>query len=218
MPRITPNLWFDTNGLDAAEFYVSVFPNSEITTVTRYGEAGPGPAGTVLTVSFLLDGQEYTAINGGPLFSFDEAISLLINCADQAEVDHYWAKLTEGGEESQCGWLKDKFGLSWQVVPAGWEALFNDPDPERANRAMTAMLGMKKLDLAALQAVRPAPRRQAEDPVVQLHAAHAERVLLALPRPGDEAVERHRDLAAQPRHVSRSGPWRARRACAAHLR
>jgi predicted 3-demethylubiquinone-9 3-methyltransferase (glyoxalase superfamily) len=152
MPRITPNLWFDTNGLEAAEFYVSVFPNSKVTTVTHYGEAGPRPAGTVLTVSFVLDGQAFTIINGGPEFTFDEAVSFEISCADQAEVDYYWEKLTEGGEEGQCGWLKDRFGLSWQVVPEGWEALFTDPDPARANRAMTAMLGMKKLDIAALEA------------------------------------------------------------------
>ena len=152
MPRITPNLWFDTQALEAAEFYVSVFPSSKVTTVTHYGEAGPGEPGTVLTVSFELDGQEYTGINGGPMFRFDEAISLLINCKDQAEVDYYWETLTEGGEESQCGWLKDKFGLSWQVSPTGWEAILNDPDPARAARATHAMLGMKKLDIAALQA------------------------------------------------------------------
>ncbi len=152
MPRITPNLWFDDNALEAAEFYVSVFPNSKVTTVTHYPEGAPGPAGSVLTVSFVLDGQEYTGINGGPMFSFDEAISLLINCADQAEVDYYWDALTEGGEESQCGWLKDKFGLSWQVVPEGWEAMLTDPDPGRVERAMTAMLGMQKLDIAALEA------------------------------------------------------------------
>ena len=152
MPRITPNLWFDTQGMEAAEFYVSVFPNSEITNVTHYGEAGPGTPGTVLTVDFVLDGQEYTAINGGPNFTFDEAISLLINCADQAEVDYYWDKLTDGGEESQCGWLKDKFGLSWQVVPGGMGEILGDPDPQRSQRAMTAMLGMKKLDLAAMRA------------------------------------------------------------------
>jgi predicted 3-demethylubiquinone-9 3-methyltransferase (glyoxalase superfamily) len=152
MPRITPNLWFDTQAMEAAEFYVSVFPNSKVTTVTHYGEAGPGEPGTVLTVSFELDGQEYTGINGGPMFTFDEAISLLINCKDQAEVDYFWEKLTDGGEESQCGWLKDKFGLSWQVCPAGWEAILNDPDPARSARATQAMLGMKKLDIAALQA------------------------------------------------------------------
>ena len=152
MPRITPNLWFDDNGEEAARFYVSVFPNSEITGITRYGEAGPGEAGTVMTVSFVLDGQPFTIINGGPQFTFDEAVSFEISCADQAEVDHYWDTLTEGGEESQCGWLKDRFGLSWQVVPAGWEALLNDGDPARAERAMAAMFGMKKLDLAALEA------------------------------------------------------------------
>ena len=152
MPRIVPNLWFDDQGLEAAEFYVSVFPHSKVTTVTRYGEAGPGPAGEVLTVDFELDGQKITAINGGPMFTFDEAVSLLIECADQEELDYYWAKLTDGGEESMCGWLKDRYGLSWQVVPAGWEALLNDPDPERSNRAVTAMLGMTKLDIAALQA------------------------------------------------------------------
>ena len=152
MPRITPNLWFDTNGLEAAEFYVSVFPNSEITDVTYYNDAGPGPVGTVLTVDFSLDGQAYTAINGGPQFTFDEAISLLIDCADQDEVDFYWTELSKGGEESVCGWLKDRYGLSWQVCPAGMNALLNDPDQSRAQRAMQAMFGMKKLDLAALRA------------------------------------------------------------------
>jgi predicted 3-demethylubiquinone-9 3-methyltransferase (glyoxalase superfamily) len=152
MPQITPNLWFDTQSEEAAEFYVSVFPNSKITNVSYYGEAGPRPAGTVLTVVFVLDGQEFTAINGGPEFTFDEAVSFLINCADQEEVDYYWDKLSEGGEESQCGWLKDKYGLSWQVVPAAMDELFTDPDPARADRAMKAMLGMRKLDVAALQA------------------------------------------------------------------
>ena len=153
MPRITPNLWFDTQGLEAAEFYVSVFPSSQVKDVTYYNNAGPGKAGTVLTVDFVLDGQDYTAINGGPAFTFDEAISLLINCADQAEVDYYWEKLIAGGgEESQCGWLKDKYGLSWQVVPAGMNEVLNDPDRGRAERAMKAMLGMRKIDVAALQA------------------------------------------------------------------
>jgi predicted 3-demethylubiquinone-9 3-methyltransferase (glyoxalase superfamily) len=152
MPRITPNLWFDTEGEQAAEFYVSAFPNSKITAVTHYGEAGPREAGMVLTVNFVLDGQEFTAINGGPEFTFDEAISLLVNCADQDEVDYYWQKLTDGGQEVQCGWLKDKFGLSWQVVPGGMEEMLNDPDPDRAQRAMKAMLGMTKIDIAALQA------------------------------------------------------------------
>jgi predicted 3-demethylubiquinone-9 3-methyltransferase (glyoxalase superfamily) len=152
MPRITPNLWFDTQAEEAAEFYVSIFPNSKVTDVTYYTDAGPRPAGTVLTVSFLLDGQEITAINGGPEFTFSEAVSLLINCADQDEVDYYWAKLTDGGEESQCGWLKDRYGLSWQVVPEGWASLFTDADPARVDRVMQAMFQMRKLDLAALQA------------------------------------------------------------------
>ncbi len=151
MPRITPNLWFDDNGEEAAEFYCSVFPNSKITKVTRYTEAGPGPTGSVVTVDFVLDGQEYTVINGGPEFRFNEAISLLINCADQEEVDYYWSKLTDGGEEGPCGWLKDRYGVSWQVVPAGMEELFADADPERARRAMEAMLKMRKLDIAELE-------------------------------------------------------------------
>ena len=152
MPRITPNLWFDTQGLEAAEHYVSVFPNSKITNVTHYGEAGPRPAGDVMTVDFTLDGQEFTVINGGPEFTFDEAVSFLISCADQAEVDHYWNSLSEGGEESQCGWLKDRYGLSWQVCPVVLGELLSDPDQGRAQRAMRAMLGMKKIDLAALRA------------------------------------------------------------------
>jgi len=156
MPRITPNLWFDTQSLEAAEFYVSVFPNSKITNVTHFGDAGPRPAGMVLTVDFELDGQQYTAINGGPEFTFNSAISLFISCADQAEVDYYWAKLTDGGAEVQCGWLTDRYGLSWQVCPVGMLELLNDPDPDRSQRAMKAMLGMKKLDLAALQAAADA--------------------------------------------------------------
>src|SRR5262245_6014374 len=156
MPEITPNLWFDTEGKDAAEFYVSVFPNSEITNVSYYGEAGPRPAGTVLTVDFALDGQRFTAINGGPQFKFDEAVSFLVNCADQDEVDYYWDKLTEGGEESQCGWLKDKYGLSWQIVPTERETLMTDPDAGRAERAMKAMLGMQKIDLAVIKAAADA--------------------------------------------------------------
>ncbi|MFP1624564.1 VOC family protein [Streptomyces sp. 5K101] len=152
MPRITPNLWFDTQGKEAAEFYVSVFPNSRITHVSYYGEAGPRPAGTVLTVDFVLDGQPYTAINGGPEFTFDEAVSFLIDCADQEEVDYYWTALSEGGQEGPCGWLKDKYGLSWQVVPAVLEELLRDPDAERAQRVMKAMLSMGKLDVAALRA------------------------------------------------------------------
>jgi len=152
MPRIIPNLWFDTEGQEAAEFYVSVFQNSEITAVTHYGEAGPGPAGSVLTVDFVLDGQPFTAINGGPAFTFDEAVSMLIECADQAEIDSYWATLSEGGEEGQCGWLKDRYGLSWQVVPAGWDKALDESDPDRRDRAMRAVLGMTKIDLAVLEA------------------------------------------------------------------
>jgi predicted 3-demethylubiquinone-9 3-methyltransferase (glyoxalase superfamily) len=157
VPTITPNLWFDSQGLEAAEFYVSIFPNSKVGTITRYGEAGPGEPGTVLTVDFELDGQPYTAINGGPMFTFDEAVSFLVNCADQAEIDSYWEKLLEGGgEESQCGWLKDRFGLSWQIVPANWTELMNDPDEGRAQRRMQAMLGMQKIDLAAIEAAADA--------------------------------------------------------------
>ena len=152
MPPITPNLWFDTQGEEAAEFYVSVFPNSKVTNVTYHGDAGPRPAGTVLTVDFVLDGQEYTAINGGPEFTFNEAVSLLINCADQEEVDYYWDTRSEGGEEGPCGWLKDRYGLSWQVCPEALLDLVNDPDKGRAPRAMQAMMGMKKLDIAALYA------------------------------------------------------------------
>ena len=150
--KITPNLWFDTQAEEAASFYVSVFKNSHIATVNRYPEGAPGPAGTVMTVEFELDGQRFVGINGGPQFTFDEAVSFQINCEDQAEVDYFWERLTEGGEESQCGWLKDKYGLSWQVVPQGMDEVFADSDPERAQRAMQAMLGMRKLDLAALQA------------------------------------------------------------------
>ena len=153
MPAITPNLWFDTEAEEAANFYISVFSNSRIVNVARYTEAGPRPAGTVMTVEFELDGQLFVGINGGPQFTFDEAISLLVNCADQDEIDFYWTELTEGGgEESQCGWLKDKFGVSWQVVPADWADLLNDPDPARAQRAMDALFTMRKIDIAAIYA------------------------------------------------------------------
>jgi predicted 3-demethylubiquinone-9 3-methyltransferase (glyoxalase superfamily) len=151
MQKIAPCLWFDTEGEEAAEFYTSVFPNSRILEVSRYGEAGPRPAGTVLTVEFELDGQHFTALNGGPEFTFDEAISFQISCDDQNEVDYYWDTLTAGGEESQCGWLKDKFGVSWQVVPTALPKLLSDPDPARAQRAMQAMLSMKKIDIAAVE-------------------------------------------------------------------
>jgi predicted 3-demethylubiquinone-9 3-methyltransferase (glyoxalase superfamily) len=158
MPRITPNLWFDTEALEAAEFYVSVFPNSRITTITHYTEGGQRPAGEVLTVDFELDGQPYTAINGGPQFTFDEAVSFLINCADQDEIDHYWSKLTENGKQAgPCGWLKDRFGLSWQVVPSFWTELITDPDPGRRDRAMRAVYAMEKIDIAAVYAAADGP-------------------------------------------------------------
>ncbi|MEW2521312.1 VOC family protein [Actinacidiphila alni] len=152
MPRITPNLWFDTQSKEAAEFYISVFPNSRITAVTYYGDAGPREAGTVLTVSFELDGQPFLALDGGPEFTFTEAVSFEVECADQDEIDYYWTKLSEGGSEGPCGWLKDKYGLSWQIAPAGMAELLNDPDTARGQRAMKAMFGMKKIDLAALLA------------------------------------------------------------------
>jgi predicted 3-demethylubiquinone-9 3-methyltransferase (glyoxalase superfamily) len=152
MPSIVPNLWFDGNAEQAAEFYVSVFPNSRIVSSTRYTEAGPGEPGTVVTVEWELDGNRFVGINGGPDFTFSEAVSFQIDCKDQAEVDYYWDRLTEGGVEIQCGWLKDRFGLSWQVVPEGLMELFDDPDQERARRATEAMFAMKKLDLAALRA------------------------------------------------------------------
>jgi predicted 3-demethylubiquinone-9 3-methyltransferase (glyoxalase superfamily) len=150
--RVIPNLWFDTQGLEAAEFYCSVFPNSRIVSTARYPEGAPGPAGEIMTVEYELDGQRYVHINGGPQFTFSEAVSFQITCADQAEVDHYWEKLTEGGEEGPCGWLKDRYGVSWQVTPKGMDEVFADPDPARAQRAMQAMLGMTKLDVAALRA------------------------------------------------------------------
>ena len=163
MPRITPNLWFDTEAEEAAEFYCSIFPDSKITRVTHYTEGAPREAGMVMTVTWVLDGQEFTGINGGPQFTFNEAVSFLINCADQAEVDYYWEKLTEGGEEVQCGWLRDRFGVAWQVVPAGFEEIFAGGDPDRAARAMQAMLGMKKLALAALKAAADGEGRGAGD-------------------------------------------------------
>jgi predicted 3-demethylubiquinone-9 3-methyltransferase (glyoxalase superfamily) len=152
MPNITSCLWFDTEGEDAANFYVSVFPNSRIVNVSRYGEAGPRPAGSVMTVDFELDGRPFMALNGGPEFTFDEAISFVIDCADQDEVDYYWTKLGEGGEEGPCGWLQDRFGLSWQVVPAALGELASDPDPAKSQAVIKAMLGMRKLVVAELQA------------------------------------------------------------------
>jgi predicted 3-demethylubiquinone-9 3-methyltransferase (glyoxalase superfamily) len=150
VPEITPCLWFDTQGEEAAELYTSVFPNSRILDVSRYGEAGPRPAGTVMTVSFELDGQKFVALNGGPQFTFSEAISFQVFCKTQEEVDTYWSELSEGGEEGPCGWLKDKFGLSWQIVPTRLVELLSDPDPERSQRVMAAMLEMKKIQIDEL--------------------------------------------------------------------
>ena len=153
MPKISPFLWFDTQAEDAANYYVSLFPNSKITGVSRYGSAGPGPAGSVMTASFVLDGMSITALNGGPIFKLTEAFSFYVNCKDQAEVDHYWDRLTaDGGEESQCGWLKDRFGLSWQIVPEALFRCLGNPDRKKAQAAMQAMLKMKKLIVADLEA------------------------------------------------------------------
>lgn len=152
MPGIVPNLWFDTEAVAAAEFYTSIFPNSRIVNTTRYDESGRREAGMVMTVDFVLNGQPFTAINGGPQFTFDEAVSFAVECADQNEVDYYWRHLSDGGEEGPCGWLKDRFGLSWQVIPMALIDLLNDDDPARVRRATEAMLRMKKLDIAALQA------------------------------------------------------------------
>jgi len=149
--KIIPNLWFDTEAEQAAGFYISVFKNSRIVNVTYYTEAGPRPAGTVMTIEFELDGQRFVGINGGPEFTFSEAVSFQITCKDQDEVDYYWERLGEAGQEGPCGWLKDRYGLSWQVVPGGMDELFADPDPQRAQRAMQAMFGMTKIDVAALQ-------------------------------------------------------------------
>jgi predicted 3-demethylubiquinone-9 3-methyltransferase (glyoxalase superfamily) len=153
MPKQIPCLWFDGRAEEAAQHYVSIFPNSSIGDITRYGPDMPPPMaeGDVLTVSFTLDGQEYVGLNGGPQFPFTEAVSFQIMCADQEEVDHYWDRLVEGGEESQCGWLKDKFGVSWQVVPTELIALQKDADPERARRAFQAMLRMQRIDIADIR-------------------------------------------------------------------
>lgn len=152
MQKITPFLWFDTQAEEAANFYVSLFKNSRILSVSRYGEAGPGPAGSVLTIAFQLDGQEFVALNGGPQFKFTEAISLYVNCENQQEVDELWAKLTEGGEESMCGWLKDRYGISWQIIPTGLTEMLSSPDSAKALRATQAMFTMKKIDLAKMRA------------------------------------------------------------------
>lgn len=159
MQKIVTNLWFDTESEEAANHYISVFSKrpgtpegkSEIQNISYYGEAGPREAGMVLTVNFLLEGQRFTAINGGPDFPFTEAVSLLVNCENQQEVDYFWEALGDGGEHGPCGWLKDKYGLSWQIIPVGMEEMRTHPDHEKAQRAMKAMLGMKKIDLAELQ-------------------------------------------------------------------
>lgn len=151
MPKITPFLWFDHQAEDAARFYCSIFPNSRVVTVARYGDAGPGPKGSVMTVQFELDGQSFIALNGGPQFTFTEAVSFSVDCKTQEEVDRYWQKLSDGGAEGPCGWLKDKYGLSWQVNPSRLGELLSDPDRAKANRVMQAMLTMKKIDIAALE-------------------------------------------------------------------
>src|SRR2546428_5339564 len=151
MQKITPFLWFDNNAEEAVKFYTSVFKNSKILKVARYGDAGPGPKGSVMTVSFQIEGQQFIALNGGPQFKFTEAVSFVVNCETQKEVDEFWEKLSAGGEKGPCGWLKDKFGLSWQVVPTILGKLISHPDPRKAQRVKKAMLQMKKLDIAALQ-------------------------------------------------------------------
>jgi predicted 3-demethylubiquinone-9 3-methyltransferase (glyoxalase superfamily) len=151
MQKIVPFLWFDTQAEEAAKFYVSLFKNSKIGAVSRYGEAGPGPKGTAMSVSFQLNGQDFYALNGGPLFKFTEAISLYINCETQEEVDELWEKLSAGGSKSQCGWLKDRYGLSWQVIPTALGKLLGDKDPAKAKRVMEAMLKMTKIEIKKLE-------------------------------------------------------------------
>jgi predicted 3-demethylubiquinone-9 3-methyltransferase (glyoxalase superfamily) len=149
--KITPFLWFDHQAEEAAAFYTSVFPNSKITAVTRYGEAGPGPSGSVMTVAFELDGQPFTALNGGPHFKFTEAVSFVVHCEMQPEVDEFWEKLSEGGQEVQCGWLKDKYGLSWQIVPVVLIEMMKDQDAARKERVVKAFMQMKKLEISDLE-------------------------------------------------------------------
>ena len=151
MQKITPFLWFDGNAEEAMNFYVSVFNNSKVVRVTRYGEGGPGPKGAVMSATFELDGQQFYALNGGPQFTFTPAISLFVNCETQQEVDELWDKLSEGGKKEKCGWLKDKYGLSWQIIPSALGKLLGDKDPAKANRVMMAMLQMDKIDIQGLQ-------------------------------------------------------------------
>ena len=157
MPAMTTCLWFDDQAEEAAEYYVGIFPNSKVTSVDRYGEGGPRPAGTVITASFELDGRPFVALNGGPEFTFDEAVSIQVHCEGQEEVDYYWNALTaDGGEESMCGWLKDRFGFSWQIIPSRLTELLKDPDPGRAQRALGAMLKMRRIVVADLEAAADA--------------------------------------------------------------
>ncbi|BCH24753.1 VOC family protein [Mesorhizobium sp. L-8-10] len=151
MQKITPFLWFDGQAEEAMKFYTSIFRNAKVGNVSRYGEGGPGPAGSVLTASFELEGLEFTALNGGAFHKFNEAVSFNVSCDDQEEVDYFWDRLSEGGQIQQCGWLKDKFGLSWQIVPTALPRLLGNPDREKASRVMQAMLQMKKIDIAALE-------------------------------------------------------------------
>jgi predicted 3-demethylubiquinone-9 3-methyltransferase (glyoxalase superfamily) len=151
MPTITPFLWFDNHAEEAMNFYVSIFKNSKVGKVTRYGDAGPGPKGSVMTATFQLEGQEFIALNGGPQFPFTEAISLFVSCKSQQEVDDLWTKLSAGGKPGRCGWLKDKFGLSWQIIPTALGEALGNKDPEKAKRAMQAMLQMSKIDINRLQ-------------------------------------------------------------------
>jgi len=151
MEKISPFLWFDTQAEEAANFYTSIFKNSKINGITRYGDAGPGPKGSVMTVAFTLNGQDFVALNGGPIFKFNESISFVINCDSQEEIDYYWDNLLQGGTPSQCGWLKDKFGLSWQVVPTILPKLFQSKDPEKSKRVMQAMMKMVKFDIKTLE-------------------------------------------------------------------
>jgi predicted 3-demethylubiquinone-9 3-methyltransferase (glyoxalase superfamily) len=157
MPKISPFLWFDTQAEEAAGFYVRLFPNSRIVTMARYGEAGPGPKGSVMTVVFQLDGKEFIALNGGPHFKFTEAISFSVDCKSQEEVDRYWNGLADGGEEGPCGWLKDRFGLSWQINPTVLGEMLSDPDPAKSKRVMEAMLKMKKIDIEGLKQAYQGP-------------------------------------------------------------
>jgi len=151
MQKITPFLWFEDQAEEAMNFYTSIFRNSKILNVARYGEAGPGPAGSVMTATFEIEGQEFTALNGGPQYKFTEAISFVVNCKTQKEVDELWEKLSAGGEEGPCGWLKDRFGVSWQIIPTALGEMLSDPNPSKAQRVMEAMLKMKKIELPVLQ-------------------------------------------------------------------